>query len=484
MSSGPAHGNDPNDPHRVYAVKKEVRDGVTENGKKYAALTIKDATAAPNKQPNLDLLHKSFSKMEQDKYIMMASDAFAFRSARLAGIDTSQSINRNAVGEYKQIAIDVYADKKYAGNVGEAEKEIEKRLANRVAEQKVLNNAGGYKLCGDGTIKKSDDPACAVNGKGTAAADPKQAAQEILRRLNSSTDGMNVAAIAKAIEGRFTKDPKTNQYQQDQTIEGLMGSLKLEQLSGVANRSKLDQLYQQARQNAKPEDISKIGEYQNRLGQNKCLKFTSFCYSSRIGEPLKKEQIAKAGGATGGSASSSDSQIDENEYQPITGDPGPYFKDTREFVFNRFAYAYTQPLADFKKNVTNLDFDKNIDKNIKDVGLYKEFDEMHKKAMAEANQIKNTVDQTFIDRLKSAGATPEQIARVQMNYSKNFDARLKTHMELFGQNKNRDAIMMPWRKNPSPSDDPNQPGYRAPRTPPPNTFQTRAAGPGAPAPRN
>ncbi|MEZ4813768.1 MAG: hypothetical protein R3A80_00985 [Bdellovibrionota bacterium] len=437
--AGPAHG-DGNDPHRVYGVKAEVRTESNKNGKVYADKTIQDATLAPGKQPNLDLLHKSFSKMEQDKYIMMASDAFAFRSARLDGTDTTKSESRNTVGEYKQIAVDAYAA--YPGDIKKAEAEIGKKLAQRVAEKKVIQDE---KLCPDGTVGKCKPSSGAAQAQSEKLT-PDQAAQKILARLGASQDGTNIEAIKEQITKgvAFQKDQNGAFTASDVFVDDLMQKVSLRSLSGVLSSSQLETLYGQAKQNLDPDRQAKIGEYQQRLlsKSNDCFSFTSFCYSSKFGsiDPNKKQ-------VEGANGSASIDKDDPNEFQKISGDPGAYFKDTREFIFNKFAYAYNRPLSEWKGIVTNLDFNKNTDKNIKDVGTYKEFSDMYDNAMKNAQAIQQNADKNLIDRLKSAGATPEQIAKVRKNYSVNFDPKKLTHMQLFGQNKDRDAVMMDWRKS-------------------------------------
>lgn len=434
--AGPAHGDD-NDSHRVYAVKPEVRTESEKNGAEYANKTIQDATRAPDKQPNLDLLHKAFSKMEQDKYIMMASDAFAFKSARLDATDTTDAKTKNTIAEYKQIATNVYADKRFAGNIKEAEKEIQTQLAKRVAEKKVINDK---KLCWDGSVGKCPDKP----SQSTAATKPEisidDAAARVLSKLNASTDGVNIQAIKGELESVFS-DGKGGFEKKPVGVEELMERISLRSLAGVLDAQQLSQKYEQAKQTLEPEEQTKLAQYQQRLTANECLNFRNYCYVGKFAPPDPNAQNKQAApGATG------IDKDDPMEFQKLTGDPGEHFRDTREFIFNKFAVAYNSPLAEWKNIVTSLDFNQGTDTNIKDKGLYAEFTDMHNKAMAAAKQIQENADRNLIIRLQSAGATPEQLAKIQKNYSVKFDPKRRTQMELFGQNKDRDAIMMDWRK--------------------------------------
>jgi hypothetical protein len=466
--AGPAHGSGKeaaDDPHRVYAVKAEVRTESEKNGTQYASKTIQDATLARGKQPNLDLLHKAFSKMEQDKYIMMATDAFAFKSARLDETDTTRAENKNTIAEYKQIAIDSYA--KYPGDIAAAEREIQGLLAKRVAEKKVINNKN---LCWDGSAGKCPDRPNQTANTNIPEISIDFAAQEILKKMGASPDGTNIQAIKNELErkGTFSRDDKGNFLKKSITVEDAMSDVSLRALSGVLSSDQLQQRYDQAKQALDPKEQAKIGQYEQRIKSNDCLSFTGFCYVEKWApsdDPRKAQQNQAAAGATG------IDKEDPNEFQKLSGDPGAHFRDTREFIYNKFAYAYNRPLAEWKGIVTNLDFSEATDKNIKDKGLYKEFNDMYSKAMAAATNTQQNTDRRFIERLKSAGATPEQIAKIRPNYSANFDPSKKTFMELFGQNKDRDAIMMDWRKgtgnkfyNPNVKQNPSAP------TPPPSIF--------------
>lgn len=439
--AGPAHGSGPqaaDDPHRVYAIKPEVRVESEKNGTQYASKTIQDATLARGKQPNLDLLHKAFSKMEQDKYIMMATDAFAFKSARLDETDTTDPSTKNTIAEYKQLAIDTYA--KYPGDIATAEKEIQGLLAKRVAEKKVINNKG---LCWNGDVNNGNCPTD-TSGVSKTSMTPDGAARAILRKLGASEDGTNIEAIKKDIIRSFAKDDRTQQPKATEVnISDLMQNVKLRSLSGVLSSEQLTAKYEQAKQGMKSDELAKIGQYEQRLKANECLSFTGFCYVKEwapANDPRRTQQNQTAVGATG------IDKDDPNEFQKLSGDPGAHFRDTREFIYNKFAYAYNRPLAEWKGIVTNLDFNENTDKNIKDKGLYKEFNEMYESAMKAATNTQQNTDRRFVERLKSAGATPEQIAKIRPNYSVNFDPQKMTFMQLYGQNKDRDAIMMDWRK--------------------------------------
>lgn len=444
--AGSAHGG-ADDPHRVYGLKNEVRTETEKNAKIYANKTIQDATLAKGKQPNLDLLHKSFSKMEQDKYVMMASDAFAFKSARLGESDTTQSSERNTIAEYKQIAVDEYA--KNPGNIAAAEKAIQGQLAKRVAERKVIGNES---LCADGTIGN-----CAEKNKPSTGT-PKEVSvdemvDQIIAKVGGKTDGSSRAAIRKEIEHRFREGDGFGK--KSLALEEVIQDVRLRSLSGVLDVQKLNEKYAQAKQALKPEKQSEITQYEQRLASNDCISFQGFCYVGAFApeeEKKKREEENKK---------KDPKDIDPNEFQKVSGDPGAHFKDTREFIFSKFAYAYNRPLAEWDSILKGISADfseatdqklqggtfaKGQDGKTRDGKLYKEFKDMYGYAMKEAENIQKNVDKSLIDRLKSAGATPEQIAKVQKNYGQNFDAKKLTHMQLFGQNKDRDAIMMDWRK--------------------------------------
>lgn len=434
--AGPAHG-DADDPHRIYGIKKEVRTESEQNGSQYASKTIQDATLAAGKQPNLDLLHKAYSKMEQDKYIMMATDAFAFRSARLDGTDTTDPKTKNTIAEYKQLAIDAYA--KFPGDIKAAEKDIQEQLAKRVAEKKVINDK---KLCWDGSVGKCPQKPNNAQAANAPEISIDDAAKQILTKLGASTDGSNVQAIKYQLEGSFVSDGKGGFEKKKVSIEDLMENVTIRGLSGVLNSEQLEQKYAQAKQALDPKEQAKIGQYEQRIKANECVSFNGFCYVDKFApqDANKQQQGQAAAGATG------IDKDDPKEFQRLSGDPGAHFRDTREFIYSKFAYAYTRPLGEWKGIIGTIsaDFSEATDKN--GVTFYKEFSDMHAKAMAAAKNTQQNTDQRLIDRLRSAGATPEQIARIKPNYSANFDPNKLTFMELFGQNVKRDAVMMDWRK--------------------------------------
>jgi len=454
--AGQAHGNDPNTKHRSYGLKVEVRQESEKNAGQYANKTIQDATLAPGKQPNLDLLHKAFSKMEQDKYIMMASDAMAIRAARFDGTDTTDGSKRAVLGEYKQIVVDAYAAN--GGDIKAAEAKARDQLSERVALKRVVNVKG---LCYNGTtVSVEGDPACKPSGSSQAQQNPQeldlnQYAEKVIKTLDPNADPAKIALYANSIKKEFVDPdgkPKTKTFDQSS-----ISSLQLRDLSGIISKNVLNDLYAKAQGNLKDKDQQAIAEYKRRLSDsgNKCFDFQTWCYSTGDGD--SSNGVAK-GAAAGG-------VTDEFVFQPVSGGSGDAlgdkFNDTREMIFNKFAYAYNRPLAEWGGIIDSMsaDFSEATDKNLKtgqfekgadgkqrDGKLFKEFKDMYGYAMQQADYIQKNADKTMIDRLKSAGASQQQLSQVQKNYSKDFDSKKLTFMQLFGQNKNRDAIMMDWRK--------------------------------------
>ncbi len=454
--AGQAHGNDPNASHRSYGLKVEVRQESEKNAGQYANKTIQDATLAPGKQPNLDLLHKAFSKMEQDKYIMMASDAMALRAARFDGTDTTDSTKRAGLAEYKQIVVDAYAAN--GGDIKAAEAKAREQLSERVALKKVVNSKN---LCYNGsTLSVQGDPACKQGSSSqpqkTEELDLNQYAEKVVRALDPNADAAKIALYANSIKDQFKPGqdgkPVTKTFDQSS-----ISSLELKDLSGIVSKNVLNDLYAKAQGNLEDTDQQKIAEYKRRLSDsgNKCFDFQTWCYSPGVGD--SSNGVAK-GAAAGG-------VTDEFAFQPVSGGTGDAlgdkFTDTREMIFNKFAYAYNRPLAEWGQIIDSMsaDFSEATDKNLKtgqfekgqdgkkrDGKLFKEFKDMYGYAMQQADYIQKNADKTVVDRLRSAGASDAQLAQMQKNYSKNFDSKKLTFMQLFGQNKNRDAVMMDWRK--------------------------------------
>jgi hypothetical protein len=467
IDAGPAHPNPQaknDDPHRVYIVNDKVRKAVEAAAPAYARKIMQDATLTPGAAPNLDVLHKAYSKLEQDKYIAMASEAFALRSARLEGTDTSQPDNKFTIGEYKQMAIEIYADDRYKGNITEAEKKIREDLAKRVAEKRVV---GEKTFCPNGDVKTGDT--CPQTAPATVAekiykpGEEGKLAEDLLVKLGvTQPDETKKRALMSALH--FTPDPNKPVDPKGPdigTLSAKLGDLQLKQLGGIVDVQQLNKYYQEAQQNLGANEKNKIAQYEQRLGPNgnNCLEFSTFCISRSL------HDVPQASPPPGGTATASNpNSIDPTDYQNTKPgeDAGSYFYDTREMIFNRFADAYNKPLSQWKDAVRFDDFNENTDKTIRPKSykqgqdgqvrngqLYKEFVQMYDYAKKQADNIRANVDKDFVERLRSAGATPEQLAKAQ-NYGAgakfDFDPSRNSMMQLFGQNVKRDAVMIEARK--------------------------------------
>ena len=438
--AGSAHRGTEDTEHRTYGIRKEVKDAVLKAAPNYAAQIVADATAGPGKQPNFDLLMHDVSKLEQDKYIEMASSAYALKAARLAGrkeevVNTAESGRRFEVGEFKQIAIDSYAS--HPGDVASAEKDIEKKLADAVAERRAVNNSASTGICaGNGQLKPAGG---CTGGDGGDLKDPTAAAKAIAGLLQGSPDSLAVTALADKIKSRFQSDlpqPYGNNTGAPKKLQSVLDSFSLSELAGVGKAETMQTLYKSAANGLDSDGQAKLAQYKSRLTGNQCFNLMKGTFCADFKPP--------AGTQATGSNSTASNKIDDNEYAVIQGEAGSYFKDTRERLYTNFVQAYKSPLNQWKQILdSNGDFYAAAD----GAGNYAEFTKLYDKAIGSAKDINDNADAKIIDAYKSAGMTDEQLKAVQKNYSTSkFDPSQRTYSELFGQQVGRDALAMEWRQ--------------------------------------
>ncbi len=426
--AGSAHGNDPNDAHRVYGITESVRDANKKFGDQYGDQIIKDATKAGH-TTDLEMLRIAQGQLEQQKYVITASMAYALKGARLAG-------NSSSADEFKQLALNVYANNK--GNIAKAEAEIKTQLSQRIAEHKAL---GSTRFCDIGKLK-GDGVMCGSSTASTNSSLPQKIPALAIKVLNalgvSNPDTDVVARMEAKLNEKFP--PYKNGAAREETLETILSDLRLSDLSGVLEDETMKGLYA----SVKPDSDQKkeIAEYLTRLPE--CLEFNKFCYS-------------------GYSESGTDGlQTDANKkvilFQKITGDPGSYFKDTRELIYSNFAYAASRPLIEAKDIVRNADFSENTDSKLRigynrnkdDLKPYEQFKKGYDESMSAAKAIRN-YDSELIKRYKEAGATQADLDSLKPLYSTDaFDPTKRTQQELFGAgNLKVNATTAAWRVNPN-----------------------------------
>ena len=429
--AGPAHGNDPNDEHRVYGLKESVREENKKFGEQYGNRIIQDAKK-PGENINLEQLEIARLQLEQQKLVHTYSMAFALKAARLSGYPS-------AADEFKQIALNAFSRNK--GNIKKAEAEIKQELAKRIAEYRVL---GSTNLCEN--IKFKNNPVCSSSPPGTnAKKDRSSMAKDILMMLGASQEPEAVAKMETKLLDFYTVKDSSGKpdSSEKRDLTDVITKLSLSDLSGIVDEKDLKDLYASA--DPSPDQKKEMGEYIAKLPN--CLEFNIFCYAG-IG-PTNNLQKDSKGNAT--------------LFQEIKGETGPYFKDTRELTFSNFAYAANRPLSETESIVTNSDFNNQTDVKLrtgykKGERPYEEFQKNYKEAMRAANDIHQNYDNEVIQAYKNAGATQADIDSLKANYSTDkFDPTKKTFFQLFGgMQKGRDAVLSSWRTNPNSFVDPNE----------------------------
>ena len=433
--AGSAHGNDPNDAHRVYGITESVRDANKKFGEQYGDRIIKDATKAGH-TTDLEMLRIAQGQLEQQKYVITASMAYAFKGGRLA--DDSSSAD-----EFKQLALNVYAKNK--GDITKAEAEIKTELSQRIAEHKVLGSTGFCDSGPDIGNLKGDGVNCAPSPPGAPSNSmtipnlAKEVLKSVLKSLGESNPDADVVARMEAkLNEKFP--PNKSGTAREETLETVFNKLELSDLSGVLEDETMKGLYASVKPDS--DQKKKIAEYLTRLPE--CLEFNKFCYS-------------------GYSESGTDGlQTDANKkvilFQKITGDPGSYFKDTRELIYSNFAYAASRPLIEAKDIVRNADFSENTDSKLRigynrnkdDLKPYEQFKKGYDESMSAAKAIRN-YDSELIKRYKEAGATKADLDSLKPIYNTDdFDPTKRTQQELFGAgNLKVNATTAAWRVNPN-----------------------------------
>jgi hypothetical protein len=446
--AGPAHGSEADDKHRVYGVIESVRDDNKKFGTEYGKRIVQDAKQ-PGVNTNLEMLEIARLQLEQQKYVHTAAMSFALKAARLSG-------HPKAANEFKQLALNLYAKNK--GNIKEAEKQIKKELAQRIAQDKALGFSG---FCSDGSIKNTGEP-CPATPPNTNSSEMSMSdlAKAVLKKRGVANPAPEKLAVLEDVLTRtfkIYKNPKPPAPLKA-TLEEAYDKLIVSSFSGVLDDDDMKSLYS----SLKIDDDKKkqINEYVSNLEKNKCLDFEKFCYSSSVNDAKdSKGNVSYAGLVL-------DKDKRPVEFQVINGDPGNYFHDTRELTYSNFAYAANRPLSEAEGHVTNADFSSETDakltrgynRNKDDLKPYEEFQKNYKEAMAAAKDIHENYDDEVIKAYIKAGATKADIDSLKANYKTDkFDPNKRTFFELFGgMQKGRDAVLSSWRTNPNGVVDPNQ----------------------------
>ncbi len=434
--AGAAHG-DKDDAHRVYGVKESVRDASKAFGGQYGDQIIKDATKAGH-TTDLEMLRIAQGQLEQQKYVHTAATAYALKGARLSGYSSSASASASA-DEFKQLALNVYAKNK--GDITKAEAEIKTELSQRIAKHRVLGSTGFCDSGPDIGNLKGDGVNCAPSPPGAPSNSMPipNLAKEVLKRLGESNPDADVVA---RMEAKLNKDflPRQNENPVTRSLEDVFDRLKLKDLSGILEDETMKRLYA----SVKPveSEKKKMDEYLKSLPD--CLDFNTTCYSGYT-ESGKTDGLQKDASGTA------------ILFQKVK-DAGPYFYDTREFMYSNFAYAASRPLSEAKGNVGNIDFSKETDSKLKsgynrsedDLKPYEQFDKSYKEAMASAKAIRN-YDSEVKKRYKEAGATKADLDSLKPIYNTDdFDPTKRTQQELFGAgNLKVNATTAAWRLNPN-----------------------------------
>lgn len=447
--AGSAHGNDPNDAHRVYGITESVRDANKKFGEQYGDRIIKDATKAGH-TTDLEMLRIAQGQLEQQKYVITASMAYALKGARLSGYSSSGD-------EFKQLALNVYANNK--GDITKAEAEIKTQLSQRIAEHKVL---GSSRFCDSGPDigkLKGDGVNCPPSPPGVPSNSMliPNLAKEVLKSLGESNPDADVVARMEAkLNEKFP--PNKSGPARQETLETIFSDLKLSDLSGILEDETMKGLYASVKPDS--DQKKKMDEYIKRLKDN-CLEFNVFCFSSGTNDARNAD----------GTKSYAGLQLDNDtppkpiEFQEIKGDPGNYFHDTRELLYSNSAYAASRPLSEARGIVKNADFNEHTDSKLRsgynrnkyDLKPYEEFDKSYNEAMATANAIRN-YDSEVIKRYKEAGATKADLDSLKPIYNTDdFDPTKRTQQQLFGAgNLKVNATTAAWRVNPNAASvDPN-----------------------------
>jgi hypothetical protein len=432
--AGPAHGNDPNDPHRVYGIIESVRDENKKFGERYGDKIIKEATK-PGENTNLEMLEIARLQLEQQKYVHMVAMFFALRSSNLAG-------NSFAADEFKQLAINIFAKNK--GNIKKAENEIKQELAKRIAEHRVL---GSTNLCDNNRFQRDSICSTSTTSGTSSGLNISNMASAVLAKLGVSQGPEALAKMQEKLKEKIYKqrdrsgNPDSNETHD---LRDVFNQLSLSDLSGIIDDEGLKNLYA----SAEPTDAQKrqMSEYLTQLP--KCLEFNKFCYT--------------------GFGPTANLQRDSNQevilFQELRGDPGDYFKDTRELQYANFAYAANRPLSETERIVTNADFNSNTDaklrtgynRNPKDLKPYEEFQKNYQITMKAVKGLQDYDDEVR-ERYRKAGATQADLDSLKPNYSVKVDPSTNRFMEVFGGMKEgRDAVLSSWRTNPNSFVDPNE----------------------------
>jgi len=450
---GPAHGTDKRDDrgrlqtesHRLYAMRKEVKEASIEAGEDYAKQALKDATLTDLNEkilarvreaggdlvleetaegmnlvvidpkggssdtklnPDLSFISSEVSWIYDLQHDYYRRHAVALAAARLSEADTSKYGTRHVEDEFVNLAA-----KKRGGN--------KEKIIERIAERTVLGDLGGVCLQnladakGCKEIDHKNLKNLTVENFYTKVANlirdnSIELKHDFVESIVSRDDLENIKEIVnnevKAKRGGKSRADLLSDRLKKKAGSFFMGRggfgkntgvYFLKEVASFITARQAKNLFSQQKNKLKDEDKKKLEARITKLKDNKCLEADVVCLSkddqiknyikSTMGEKAFEDLKNKENGEA------LKERVEELKFTPIqSGDPLNFVPDTREINYRRMATALDRPLSEMVAAVRSLDFNEDTDKVYDNKGYGKPFAEFKKAVEDAIESVKKT----------------------------------------------------------------------------------------------